>query len=85
MRRTAATAEPTPEPEIKFAAAPSIEKLEQIAKYEEAIEKIKATIQKLDIKFSAGAMSQEDYIAKKNFLAEKLGEAMARLDQLKEN
>ena len=41
-------------------------------------------VQKLDIKFSAGEISTEDYMEKKNMLAEKIGEAMAKRDQLKE-
>jgi len=79
---------PAPEPAIEKAAPgpPKLDlfKLEQIAKFEEYIEKLNVMVQKFDIKFSAGTISQEEYIEKKTMLAEKLGEAMAKRDQLKE-
>ena len=55
-----------------------------IKKFDDYIQQAEAMIQKLDIKFSAGAISQEEFLKKKTFLAEKIGEAMAKRDQLKE-
>ena len=40
--------------------------------------------QQLDQKYIAGELSQEEYAEKKNLVGEKLGEAMAKLDQIKE-
>jgi len=80
--------EPEPQPVVPTEALKkeaSITKLEAIKKFDDYIEQLNTMVQKLDIKFSAGVITQEQYIEKKTMLAEKLGEAMAKRDQLKEN
>jgi len=57
----------------------------QIKKFDVYIQQAEAMVQKLDIKFGAGAISTEEYNEKKNMLAEKIGAAMAKRDKLKEN
>ncbi len=61
-----------------------LERADAIKKFDEYIEQLNSMVQKLDIKFSAGTITQEQYIEKKTELAEKLGEAMAKRDQLAE-
>ncbi len=70
--------------EISSKKEASLTKEQAIKKFDDYIEQLNTLIQKLDIKFSAGAITQEQYIEKKTQLAEKLGEAMAKRDQLNE-
>ena len=62
----------------------SITKIEAIKKFDEYIEQLNIMVQKLDMKFGARVISQEEYLEKKTILAEKLGEAMAKRDKLSE-
>jgi parallel beta-helix repeat protein len=61
-----------------------LQKEQAIKKFDDYIEQLNALVQKLDIKFNAGTITQEEYIEKKTVITEKLGEAMAKRDQLKE-
>jgi parallel beta-helix repeat protein len=76
------------EPELDETVSDEDKKLLQravaIKKFDDYIEQLNTMVQKLDIKFSAGAITQEEYIEKKTMLGEKLGEAMGKRDQLKE-
>ena len=78
---------PEPQPEVPLEVPKKeipLKKVEAIKKFDDYIEQLNVLVQKLDIKFSAGAITQEQYLEKKTELAEKLGEAMAKRDQLKE-
>jgi len=56
----------------------------KIKKYDVYIQQAETMVQKLDIKYGAGEISTEEFMEKKTLLAEKIGEAMAKRDQLKE-
>ena len=67
---------------ITTAEDPELKKQAEIKKFDVYIQQAQAMVQKLDIKFGAGEISTEEYMEKKTQLAEKIGEAMAKRDQL---
>ncbi|MHA1272532.1 MAG: hypothetical protein ACTSQP_06435 [Promethearchaeota archaeon] len=71
-------------PETKEASTLSPEKQEKISQIEKQIASLNNMISNLDKNFSSGGISQEEYLKKKNFLAEKLGTLMGQLEALKE-
>jgi hypothetical protein len=80
------TVSPEPQPEDLVTAEEKqlLQRAVAIKKFDDYIEQLNTMVQKLDIKFSAGTIRQEEYIEKKTMLAEKLGEAMGKRDQLKD-
>lgn len=77
------TPTPAPAPAPVTAPKPSSETLGKIAQIEKQIASLNDMIQNLDSSFSAGSVSQEEYIKKKNFLGEKMGALIGQLEALK--
>jgi hypothetical protein len=61
----------------------TLKKEAMIKKFDDYIQTLNNSIQDLDNQFRAGQISQEFYLEKKNLLAEQIGEAMVKRDQLK--
>lgn len=83
---------PTPAPAQKPAPAPTpaptapelpAEVQKQVIKLEAQLNSINGMVQKLDQSFSDGEVTQEEFLKKKNYLAEKMGALMGQIEQLK--
>ncbi len=72
----APTYTPSPTP------APSPANAQKIQEIEKQIASIQNMITSLDANFGAGSITQDEFLRKKNFLAEKLGALMGQRDQI---
>jgi hypothetical protein len=75
----ALTPAPTPAP----APIKSPGDTKKIQDLEQQIASIQNMVNNLDNSFSSGSLAQDEYLKKKNFLAEKLGTLMGQLDQIR--
>ena len=62
---------------------PSAAASQEIQQLEAQIESINKMIESLDQNFGAGGISQEEFLKKKNFLGEKMGALMGKLDSIR--
>ena len=77
----ASTAPAPPSPTTTPAA--SSKDSAKVAQLEKQLDSLKNMITSLDQNFQDGKISQEEYLKKKNFLAEKMGTLMGQIDALK--
>ncbi|MHA1371934.1 MAG: hypothetical protein ACTSRA_19725 [Promethearchaeota archaeon] len=75
---------PVPIPELLVVEGLSPEIQKKIQQLEEEITSLNVIIQKLDIKFNAGTITQEEYMKDKLSLSEKLGSLMGQREMLQQ-
>lgn len=73
---------PSPSPAIQ---APSPKNQEAIQKIEAQINAIQQSVQELDKQFNDGKLDQDSFVKKKDYLAQKMGTLMGKLETLKNN
>lgn len=78
-----AAAIPSPATPAPAPTATDAQRLTKIKQVQHQIASVNSMIKNIDTQFQSGGITQEEYMQKKSFLAEKLGGLQAELDQLR--